>query len=359
MATSVNAAPVPAPAPPAAASSAQPPLSPATAAAGAHAQHANGGGAPAERSQGGGGSASTASNPPVERSISTTSVLGGGNGGRNGATTAELANAGEGAMYARLWHGMDQHDFINLECSVRHLADHVVELCGLPAGTLVDLCTERGRLLELPTRFVDTQPSQVLVERADDVLRRGYVYLPVLVAAEAPSPPPHTTGSYSNHHHHGVSESRPSSSRSPIGSRHGTAGAGKGRRAGAGGAPDAGCQPTAPATAAAAVDAAGGVAGMGPHSGNGASGTGQQEDGPSAVAHNAALLAAEAAHTALNTTVTTVATAADDVKIYYHVLLNPSVLSQHLPSFELQVRGAKVSAKTPKSSSLRRGNSRK
>lgn len=355
MATSANAAPVPVPAP--ALASAQPPLSPATAAAGAHAQHANGGGAPAECSQGGGGSASTASNPPVERSISTTSVLG-GNGARNGAMTAELANAGEGAMYARMWHGMDKHDFINLECSVRHLADHVVELCGLPAGTLVDLCTERGRLLELPTRFVDTQPSQVLVERADDVLRRGYVYLPVLVAAEAPPPPPHTTGSHPNHHHHGganaggVSESRPSSSRSPIGSRHGTAGAGKGRRAGAGGAPDAGGQSTAPTTAAAAADA-------GPHSGNGASGTGQQEDWPSAVAHNAALLAAEAAHTALNTTVTTVATAADDVKIYYHVLLNPSVLSQHLPSFELQVRGAKVSAKTPKSSTLRRGNSRK
>jgi hypothetical protein len=276
--------------------------------------------------------------------------------------TAELANAGEGAMYARIWHGMGQHDYINLECSVRHLADHVVELCGLPAGTLVDLCTERGRLLELPTRFVDTQPSQVLVERADDVLRRGYVYLPVLVAAEAPSPPPlPTSGSHPNHHHHGgVSESRPSSSRSPLGSRHGTAGAGKGRRAGAGGAPDASGQPTAPVTAAGAADSAGGVPGAGLQSGSGASGTtGQQEDGPSAVAHNAALLAAEAAHTALNTTVTTVATAADDVKIYYHVLLNPSVLSQHLPSFELQVRGAKVSAKTSKSSSLRRGNSRK
>lgn len=258
----------------------------------------------------------------------------------------ELANAGEGAIFAELWHGEDKRDVINLECSLRHLADHVAELCGLPADTLVDLCTERGRLIELPSRFSDTPATAVLAERAEDVLRKGYVYIPVLIATEPPAGAAGAGGGGGGALALGAEGSRPSSSRSQAASRHGTA---RGR------ARDARDVTAAPVGGTQAVGGAGGGGG----SSSGDAGLDSDGDG-SHVAAAAAALAAEAAATSTGNTVNTVAVGSDDVRIYYHVLLNPDVLTQSLPAFELQVRGAKVSAKASKSSSsLRRTTGRK
>eukprot|EP00730_Choanoeca_flexa_P018167 TRINITY_DN8817_c0_g1_i1.p2 TRINITY_DN8817_c0_g1~~TRINITY_DN8817_c0_g1_i1.p2 ORF type:complete len:185 (+),score=27.29 TRINITY_DN8817_c0_g1_i1:1895-2449(+) len=85
----------------------------------------------------------------------------------------------EGAQFMTVYFGQDESTILNLNCSLRHLCDHLAQLLDINDASQLDLANDRGRLSDMPSvTSIETQASTVLKHRG--------VYVPVLISLGIP-----------------------------------------------------------------------------------------------------------------------------------------------------------------------------
>ena len=81
----------------------------------------------------------------------------------------------EGAQFATVLYGQDESILLNLNCSARHLIDHLAHILDIGTPSQLDLASDRGRLSDLTSvNDMETQATALLKSRS--------LYVPVLVS---------------------------------------------------------------------------------------------------------------------------------------------------------------------------------
>ena len=81
----------------------------------------------------------------------------------------------EGAQFATIIHGGGQSAVINLDCSIRHVADHLASVLEVDPTSDLDLASDRGRLMDIPAHTA-------VEEQATTLLKSRCIYVPVIVS---------------------------------------------------------------------------------------------------------------------------------------------------------------------------------
>eukprot|EP00045_Choanoeca_perplexa_P020256 m.3917 g.3917 ORF g.3917 m.3917 type:complete len:183 (+) comp6610_c0_seq1:35-583(+) len=88
--------------------------------------------------------------------------------------TAPTPAVVEGAQFITVFYGQDESVILNLNCSARHLCDHLANLLDIATSSQLDLASERGRLSDLTSvGDMETQATTLLKSRT--------CYVPVLI----------------------------------------------------------------------------------------------------------------------------------------------------------------------------------
>eukprot|EP00050_Salpingoeca_kvevrii_P008218 m.301542 g.301542 ORF g.301542 m.301542 type:complete len:140 (+) comp14820_c0_seq1:95-514(+) len=96
--------------------------------------------------------------------------------------------------FAKVLHGSEEETYINIDCSINALARFLQALCGVDHSVPVDLCTERGIMIDLAAVLDETAPpsndpaanfirpraTYILMKKNPDTSGDGPNFLPML-----------------------------------------------------------------------------------------------------------------------------------------------------------------------------------